>query len=369
MNVTLTPLANYKTGIGELDYAHAAETLGCDVATIKAVDEVESSGAGFLKSGRPKILFEGHFFYRFLKALDTPQKTLDLHLKASKEMPDVCYKTWTTKFYLGGEREYTRLEKALKFCRDNKIPEAVALKSASWGRFQIMGANFAMCGFDNVYAFTNAIFTNETNHLKAFVSYIDSAQLEDELKNADWDNFAYGYNGPQYKRNDYHIKLRNAYKKYKEIEDSDELNSLDARLTVPELVKPQISGEIKPASSTDATHEPVKINYFTVALDKLKGVKQAVSMVLTGLGLSGTAVFTASQHIITNPIFLWSLGFIAVAGVVGAIVIGIIYFNQHMKMEAAKELEKIVTERVINIETLRIRASPDMQNVEMESRK
>lgn len=38
------------------DLARAARALDCEVALIKAVSEVESSGSGFLPSGKPKIL-------------------------------------------------------------------------------------------------------------------------------------------------------------------------------------------------------------------------------------------------------------------------------------------------------------------------
>ena len=43
----------------ESDYIKCSNMLGVNVATIKAVCEVESGGSGFLFSGKPKILFEG----------------------------------------------------------------------------------------------------------------------------------------------------------------------------------------------------------------------------------------------------------------------------------------------------------------------
>jgi two-component sensor histidine kinase len=50
----------------EEDYKRAARRLGCSVAAIKAVAEVEAPGSGFLPDGRPKILFERHIFRRQL---------------------------------------------------------------------------------------------------------------------------------------------------------------------------------------------------------------------------------------------------------------------------------------------------------------
>ena len=54
---TSTTPAGPSTMLNEDDYKEAAELLRCDIPAIKAVAEVESSGAGFLCDGRPKILF------------------------------------------------------------------------------------------------------------------------------------------------------------------------------------------------------------------------------------------------------------------------------------------------------------------------
>ena len=49
--------------VTEKDFQECADTLGVEVAALKAVVEVEcSSKGGFLVDGRPRILFEGHIF-------------------------------------------------------------------------------------------------------------------------------------------------------------------------------------------------------------------------------------------------------------------------------------------------------------------
>ena len=104
----------------------AADKFNLPVSTIHAVLDVESGGSGFLKDGRPKILFEGHVFWRELrKAGLSPQK-----LVPGNE--DILYMNWTKAHYVGGAGEYARLDKAIKIDRE------AALKSASWGLFQIM---------------------------------------------------------------------------------------------------------------------------------------------------------------------------------------------------------------------------------------
>src|SRR5512145_2868604 len=49
--------------LSEKDLKDLADELGIELAAVKAVNEVESSGRGFLTSGKPKILFEGHIFW------------------------------------------------------------------------------------------------------------------------------------------------------------------------------------------------------------------------------------------------------------------------------------------------------------------
>src|SRR5690606_12765881 len=48
----------------EADLNRVAEALSVDVAIMKAVNEVESRGRGFNADGNPKILFEGHVFWK-----------------------------------------------------------------------------------------------------------------------------------------------------------------------------------------------------------------------------------------------------------------------------------------------------------------
>src|ERR1700676_2885283 len=73
-----------------------------------------------------------------------------------------------------------------------------ALKSASWGKYQIMGSNFAQCGYDTVDAFVLDMCHDEGYQLDAFVAFIQNAgdTLLQSLQNKDWPTFARYYNGP-----------------------------------------------------------------------------------------------------------------------------------------------------------------------------
>jgi hypothetical protein len=187
----------------DADYEAAAKLLNCEVAVIKAVAEVESSGSGFLTDGRVKILFEGHQFYKFTKGA------------YASSHPTVCYRKWTTKFYAKGPNadvrgagELARLAEAMA------LNNTAALLSASYGKFQIMGFNFAICGFVTVDDFYNAMQVSEAEHLMAFCNYIRGNAIDDELRSHNWAGFAFRYNGAEYKKNRYDTKLANAYKKY-----------------------------------------------------------------------------------------------------------------------------------------------------------
>ena len=168
----------------------AARRIGCQVAVVRAVIDVESRG-GFLRDNRPKILFERHYFSRLTQG------------KFDASHPHVSNPIWGG--YQGGAREYDRLAHAIELDRD------AALRSASWGAFQIMGDNCQICGFDRVEDFVQAMISGEPAQLEAFVTFVQKNKLADELIRLDWAGFARGYNGPAYKTNQYDVKLQAAF--------------------------------------------------------------------------------------------------------------------------------------------------------------
>lgn len=105
--------------LGEDDLRRAAETLGVELAAIKAVNEVESRGQGFLPNGKPVILYERHVMRRRLLDYGMPADILEA------EYPELVNKA--AGGYLGGEREWSRFEQAAD------IHRAAAIESCSWG--------------------------------------------------------------------------------------------------------------------------------------------------------------------------------------------------------------------------------------------
>lgn len=180
-----------KPVLTEQDFANAAAQLGCSVAVIKAVCVVEAPRGGFLPSGEPTILFERHQFSK-----RTGRKFDMGHPHISNPKPGG---------YKGGLAEHDRLAEAAALDRE------AALESASWGKFQIMGFNYAPAGFGNLQSFINAMYTSEGRQLDAFVSFIQHEGLAVFLRDQRWADFARRYNGANYAINSYDTKLAAAY--------------------------------------------------------------------------------------------------------------------------------------------------------------
>jgi hypothetical protein len=180
----------------EQDFSDCATSLNCQIAAVRAVVAVESAGGGFLPNGRPKILFEAKYFHKLTNG------------KYDKTHPNISSRVWNKNLYKGGAREWNRLNEALA------LDHNAALQSASWGLFQIMGANYKLCGFKTVDDFVAAMEKSEGEQLKAFINFVKSQKLDGFLRTRNWASFAKGYNGPGYKKNQYDVKLTNAYNKY-----------------------------------------------------------------------------------------------------------------------------------------------------------
>ncbi len=96
------------------------------------------------------------------------------------------------------------------------ISEDAALKSCSWGKFQIMGANFKNCGYSNVKEMVEDAFKNEKMQLNQFVNFINyDPNLVAAIRAKQWTKFAKGYNGPKYYQNAYDTKMKKAYDVFK----------------------------------------------------------------------------------------------------------------------------------------------------------
>lgn len=191
--------------LSDADIVNAADTLGVAVAAVRAVNEVESTGAGFLPDGRPKILFERHIFWKRLEA-----RGIDPAPIAAKS-PNIC--SQTRGGYQGGAAEYARVAAA------ELIDAGATYESASWGAFQVMGYHWRRLGYASVDEFVARMENSEGDQLDAFVRFVAAdADLLAALKARKWARFANGYNGADYARNLYDAKLAQAFAKYADAE-------------------------------------------------------------------------------------------------------------------------------------------------------
>lgn len=192
----------------QTDIERAAEQLGVPVASIMAVNAVESCGKGFLEGGRVKILFERHVLYRRLEEAGADAKGL------AERYPALINPS--RGGYAGGAAEWTRFAGARQITPDHP---GLAEESCSWGAFQIMGYHWPRLRYADVQSFVAAMQLSEGHQLDAFVRFIETdPALHKALKSRKWADFARLYNGPAYKANLYDVKLARAYEKFVEPE-------------------------------------------------------------------------------------------------------------------------------------------------------
>lgn len=179
------------------DFGRIGRLLGAGEDEVRAVVEVEASGAGFDAQGRPKMLFEPHVFWRELGEAK----------RAIAANQGLAYRRWGEKPY--PKDSYPRLMAAMK------IDRPAALRSASWGLGQIMGFNHKAAGYATVESMVLDFLDDEEKHLEAMMRFIISEGLDDDMREHRWQGFARGYNGPGYAKHGYHTKLAAAHAKWK----------------------------------------------------------------------------------------------------------------------------------------------------------
>lgn len=178
------------------DIAAIAAELDLSPALVHAVHDVESAGIGFLPDNRPVILFESHAFHTQTRG------------QWDGSHPDISQSSWVRDYGAGGEHQYVKLGQAVALNR------GAALQSASWGSFQIMGSNHAMCGFGDVEVFVSAMEASGRAHLEAFAEFCKASGALARLRALDFAGFAEIYNGAGFAANGYDVKLRAAWRKW-----------------------------------------------------------------------------------------------------------------------------------------------------------
>jgi hypothetical protein len=177
--------------VTDSDIAAIAHRLGCTPKQVRAVAAVESGGSGFDNQGRPKILFERHLFHRLTGGRFSPAP-------------------FSNPVYGGyNEDSWNKLAHAA-----GKSP-ADAFSACSWGKFQVLGTHWNKLGYANSFELAYSTVQSEAAHFELLARYIETFGLLPAIRKLstkpdDCRDFARGYNGPQYQRFSYHIKLARA---------------------------------------------------------------------------------------------------------------------------------------------------------------
>jgi len=189
----------------------AMDTLNIDAATLWAMVFVETHGCGYFASRRPQILFERHLF----------SKNTGGQFDAAA--PDVSNPV-AGGYGQGGDNQYTRLAQAYA------LNAEAALKSASWGLGQILGAHAANIGFNSVDEMVTAMAASEDQQLQAVVGFIQWQNLQGALQQQNWAAYAKAYNGVDYAKNQYDTRLSMAYTLFKDSSKRPDLTVRSAQM-------------------------------------------------------------------------------------------------------------------------------------------
>jgi hypothetical protein len=233
--------AQYEGGaISEADWETAAESIECEPAVLKAISVVESGGrSSFWRLNKgdgahiPAVLFERHFFSRLTgRRFDQSHPDIswpvgyrkkDRQGKADKKMSDG--KVDADDVYDDFASAYLRLIQAYR------LDPNAALRACSWGKFQILGDNYSLCGSISAEEFVESMCRSELAQIRLICEFIRNKpkawknprnkklgkemSLWDAVKTRNWSAIAFNYNGPDYKTYSYDIKLKAAYEKHK----------------------------------------------------------------------------------------------------------------------------------------------------------
>jgi hypothetical protein len=233
------------------DLCRAAKRLLTSTAEVETFLAVETRGHGFDADGRVIILFERHWFHKFTKGI------------YDADHPDISNRE--PGGYNEGGSQYERFSKAFA------LDAQAAMKSASWGIGQVMGFNYGICGYNSVDEFVDAMKISEGKQLDAAIEFIVHHGLDYELRNHHWQLFARGYNGPQYKKNNYDTKLETSFRRYEQhkidcsnisagpAEDpaTNSSNSAEVQIADPTLDQTQSSTPAQPSQDQSATEVKV----------------------------------------------------------------------------------------------------------------
>lgn len=179
-----------------------AEEIKVPPAALLAVVDVESGGRVFARvngKNEPLIRFEGHYFDRFLRG--------EPRIKARK----AGLANPVPGRVRNGRSQASRWKKLDRAIDINRV---AALSSCSWGVGQVMGAHWKWLGYGSVDALVAEARSGLAGQVRLMARYIDKANLIHALRSQNWRKFARVYNGPAFAKNQYDVKMAQAFDRY-----------------------------------------------------------------------------------------------------------------------------------------------------------
>lgn len=175
----------------ETQIALLGEKYGHEYAAVKAVTLVEGAGRGYdQKTGLILRQFEPHWFKR--KKKDWQKDTKNTLWQANKVSSQAIELPAYNSAYASD-------------------PNA-AMQSTSWGIMQVMGFHFQLLGFKTVQDMVKFAEESEANQLELGLKFIKTnPKMDKALRNKDFETFAYYYNGEQFKKFNYDVRMEEAY--------------------------------------------------------------------------------------------------------------------------------------------------------------
>lgn len=164
-------------------FQQTAARLECPPSMVAATWKVETPRGSFFPGGRPQILWEAHVFYDELPAAKR-EDAVRAGLAVPKWSPSTQYKNQTS----AGSRYDIVIRAA-------KLDRVAAFNSFSMGGPQIVGKNYRLAGFTSAEDMFMAMRESEDAHFEAFINFVRSAGLVDEMQRRDYVGFTRGYNG------------------------------------------------------------------------------------------------------------------------------------------------------------------------------
>lgn len=213
-------LGDYVGGdVTKADIEAAAKDLKCEPGLIYAIARQESAHSSFIKIANrtvPAILYERHQFAKYTnnqfsknyhdisgpayhRTKRIKEIIKDKNGKSKLTVKTVDVKTGETPiaddiYGPSGYAQYKRLLKAYQ------LDKTAALKSCSWGKFQLMGFNYQAAGYNDVFDFVKGMSSGDPAHINAFLKFAKSnAVLLEGLRTKDFEKIAEGHNGDKWR--------------------------------------------------------------------------------------------------------------------------------------------------------------------------